>query len=124
MSLIIEEYTRKPFNIEAVQVTRENMEEVAKWCGGVVQLDAKNKRYIKVDVNLPLTEKQTKAYLDDWVLKSDNRGKGRFKVYTHKAFVHCFDKIEKDFQQDELPLDVKPAPKIHMPAGYPEPSTR
>ena len=34
MTLKIEHYTRKPFPVEAVQVTEENLNEVAESCGG------------------------------------------------------------------------------------------
>lgn len=121
MSIVTETYTRKPFSIEAVRVTEENMEDVAKWCGGEIH-KYNGKRFIKVDVARPLTEKQTKAFAGDWVL----RVKTSFKVYQHKAFVSNFDKVvsvEDTDTQDTLPFE-KPAPKIHMPANYPEPSTR
>lgn len=118
MSIVTEKYTRKPFSIDAIRVTEENLEEVAQWCGGEIH-KYNGKRFIKVDVNRPLTEKQTKAFAGDWVLKA---GTG-FKVYQHKAFQHCFDKVAEESKQDELPFE-KPVPKIHMPVGYPEPSNR
>jgi hypothetical protein len=119
MSVVTETYTRKPFEIEAVRVTEENMEDVAKWCGGEIHTSKEGKRYIKVDVTRPLNEKQTKAFAGDWTLKV----KASFKVYTHNAFSHCFDKgtIQTNYVPDnQLPLFE--APKV--PKGYPEPSTR
>ena len=124
VSIVTETYTRKPFEIQAVRVTEENMEDVAKWCGGEILTTEAGKRYIKVDVTRPLNEKQTKAFAGDWALKV----KSSIKVYTHKAFTHCFDKgtIEKNYVPSQLPLfdEPRPAPQIHMPKGYPEPSTR
>lgn len=133
MSIVTETYTRKPFEVEAVRVTEQNMEEVAEWCGGFIpEVSEGAKRYIKVDVVRPLNEKQTKAFPGDWVLKVRNT----FKVYQAKPFTHCFDRgtIETNYlpggvtktdpNQDAL-FDVRPTPKIHtLPQGYPEPSTR
>lgn len=119
MSIVTETYTRKPFEIEAIRVTDENMEDVAKWCGGEIQTTEIGKRYIKVDVIRPLNEKQTKAFVGDWALKV----KTSFKIYKHTAFLHCFDK--GTLQENYVPnaqLPLFDAPK--MPVGYPEPSTR
>lgn len=116
MSIVTEKYTRKPFEIEAIRVTEDNMEDVAQWCGGEIHKTEVGKRYIKVDVIRPLTEKQTKAFAGDWVLKNES-GKNGFKVYQHKAFINCFQKILEA-------VESKPEPKIYVPAGYPEPSTR
>lgn len=125
MSIVTEKYTRKPFPIEAIKVTDENMEDVAKWCGGEIHTQ-NDKRFIKVDVNRPLTEKQTKAFVGDWVLKARQKvSNSGFKVYTEKAFVHCFDRDEEALETvGQEALFDKPAPKIHVPANYPEPSTR
>jgi hypothetical protein len=95
--LNIETYVRKPFTVYAVQVTADNVEAVAAWCGG--ELDTKpatpkfpETRYVKVPVKRPLTHRQTLAYPGDWVL--DN-GTG-FKVYTQNAFAKSFDKTETE----------------------------
>lgn len=87
----IKKYNRKSFTVEAVQVKPENIEEVAKWCGGEVRNDGSkegtlSRDHIKVQVLNPLGEKQTQAYLGDWVLKS---GKN-FKVYTNRSFFKNF----------------------------------
>jgi hypothetical protein len=81
-------YARKPFEVDAVQVTAENIDAIAKWCQGEVQMDGENK-YIKVRVARVLNERQTKAYVGDWVLYA---GAG-YKVYTEKAFKKSFDTI-------------------------------
>jgi hypothetical protein len=81
-SLKFENYTRKPFTVQAVQVTEDNLNTVAEWCGGEVQTLSNNVKFIKVDVSRPITTRQTRAFLGDWVLYA---GRG-FKVYTEKAF--------------------------------------
>lgn len=81
-SLKTEKYTRKPFTVEAVQVTSENFNAVAEWCGGEVQSLSDGASFIKVDVSRPITTRQTRAFPGDWVLFAGRN----FKVYTEKAF--------------------------------------
>jgi len=90
MDLEVQTFVRKPFSVEAVQVTDENMDAVAKWCQGDVRTADKGDPFIKVRVHNPLTDRQTKAFVGDWVLYA---GKG-YKVYTDKAFERSFDPKE------------------------------
>lgn len=88
-------YARKPFQVDAVQVTAENINEVAEWCQGEVLTSQPQERdtaepYIKVRVHRALNERQTKAFVGDWVLYA---GLG-YKVYTDKAFGKSFKPLE------------------------------
>lgn len=85
-------YARKPFEVEASEVTAENMDVIAKWCGGEVRVSDSGFKFIKVHVRRALNERQTRAYIGDYVLAA---GTG-FKVYTAKAFLSSFDKVEAD----------------------------
>lgn len=92
MALEIKTFRRRPLFVEAVTVTAENMAEVAAWCGGKVKTDdsdepTKGQQYIKVKVKRPLNDRQTRAYVDDKVLKANVS----FKVYTPKAFEVSFE---------------------------------
>jgi hypothetical protein len=92
-----EKFARKPFVVDAFQVTEENAEAVAKWCLGEVRKTRQGDNgefvlYVKVRVLRPLNERQTKAYIGDWVLHS---GAG-FKVYTGKAFESTFERAHDD----------------------------
>lgn len=91
-------YARKPFDVDAVQVTAENMDAVAKWCQGEVQTDG-DQKFIKVRVARVLNERQTKAYVGDWVLYA---GAG-YKVYTEKAFKKSFDVKGNEQLEIKLP---------------------
>jgi len=86
------QYVRKPFNIDAVRVTAENIQEVARWVDSEVRNDQRDGQYVKVRVHNPRNEKQTKAYVGDWVLYA---GTG-YKVYTNKAFLKDFDKVSDE----------------------------
>lgn len=80
-------YIRKPFAVDGIQVTAENMADVAAWCDGEIQSDYNSTSFIKVKVQRVLNERQTQAYVGDWVLSA---GTG-FKVYTEKAFRNSFE---------------------------------
>lgn len=119
MTIQTTKFARKPFYVDAVQVTADNMEEVALWCqGDVYTKEARRgsddqERYIKVRVHRAMNERQTEAYIGDWVLYA---GTG-FKVYTPRAFEKSFEKVHKlsKAQADEAgihpPIEKKPAEK-------------
>lgn len=86
----IKKLSRKPFSVDAVQVTDANMEEVAEWCNGEIRSN-EDGRYIKVKVRYPLNDRQTQAFASDWVLVS-RRG---YKVYTDSAIGHSFEDFEE-----------------------------
>lgn len=89
--LYIKTYGRKEYTVDGVQVTLENMHDVAKWCGGEVFLEEIKDvptPFVKVPVHRPLNEKQTKAYVASYVLQSPTG----FKVYTERA-------MEKNFEE-------------------------
>jgi hypothetical protein len=75
-------YASKPSFVEAVQVTQDNMLEVASWCGGDVRTPADGKPYIQVKVKRPHNPRQTQGYVGDWVLRRNTN----WHVYTDKAF--------------------------------------
>jgi hypothetical protein len=95
-----EKYKRKPIYVEAIRVTEDNFVEVAAWCQGSIvrgdgvvskdlsQLREVKTKFIKVRVINPQRERQTKAFVGDWVLYSDYQG---YKVYTEGAFRNSFD---------------------------------
>lgn len=103
MPVTTQKFVRKPLYVDAVQVTVENLADISDWCQGEVRnyndspLDpesAKNvalERYIHVRVHNPKNQRQTKAFVGDWILYTE-RG---YKVYTQKAFRNSFDKVEE-----------------------------
>lgn len=87
-------YARRPFTVQAVRVTENNIGTVASWCGGEVHSSrfakdgrVSNKSFIKVLVQRPMNEKQTQAFVGDWVLRHSD---GSWKVYIDKAFQAIF----------------------------------
>ena len=97
MSIQTQEYARKPLLVQAVQVTEENMADVAEWCGGEVRTapekaDSPAGNYIHVKVFRALDQRLTKAFVNDWVLFANNG----YKVFTPKAFSAGFDLVQAD----------------------------
>lgn len=97
------QYTRKPFNVDAIQVTAENMADVAAWCMGEIrQVTQKGTNrstdYILVRVLRPLTPRQTQAFVGDWILYA---GTG-YKVYPNEAFLKNFDPYPTPLELDKV----------------------
>lgn len=79
----IEKFVRRSFAVKGVQVTVENINEVAAWAEGAVVSDPlDNPIFIKINVKHALNERQTQAHVGDWVLST----KKGYKVYTDRAF--------------------------------------
>jgi hypothetical protein len=84
---------RQPFFVTGYQVTEENMESIATWCQGHIIVDGRA-RFIRVPVDRPSSVRQTKAYVDSWVLLSLNdRGERTFKVYSTEWLEKQFVKV-------------------------------
>ena len=86
MPLVTESFAHTPLFVDAVQVTDENMAELAVWCDGTQATNELGLFYVKVNVIRPLRTRQTMAFAGDWVLRT-NTG---FKVYTNNAFKKSF----------------------------------
>lgn len=110
---ITEKYVRKPLYVDAVQVTKENFIDVARWCFGeivpnnpdtdlqVLEDPNPDECHIHVRVHNPKNAKQTQAHVGDWILYTE-RG---YKVYTTKAFLANFDKVKTGAEEvQELPV--------------------
>jgi len=103
MNIVTGKFTRKTFNVEAIQVTAENMQEVAEWCGGTLK-DARDLPryntsttavwYIRVPVVLSKakTYRPNQAFISSWVVKT---GQG-FSVYTKKGFGVSFQPTDEN----------------------------
>jgi hypothetical protein len=94
-NLEIRDYYRKRFPVKVVEVTPDNMQDVAQWCNGKIKekqiLGGKGTmKFIKVDVFRPLNTRQSEAYVGDFVLYHRNG----YKVYTPNAFHESFELAE------------------------------
>lgn len=105
-------FVRKPFVVEAVQVTQQNMRDLSRWCRGRIHtVDAgtvggtpgTKVKCINVPVKRPLSERQTQALVGDWVV---TQGSGH-KVYTPKAFAGSFDRVDEKVEVPEVEKEPK-----------------
>lgn len=90
----IAKFSRRPFEVRAVQVTFNNAAEVAKWAKGrVVETPL---RLMNTDARIPSVEIDGEgkshgqvftALVGDWIVKMRNT----FRVYKHKVFINTFD---------------------------------
>lgn len=126
MSVQPTKYVRKAFAVEAVEVTRDNVEEVAEWCGGEVKTSPgkggrRQQQFVKVPVKNPLNDRQTRAYPGDWVLSA---GAG-FKVYTQKAFSASFEEqSDRMFEVVERMEERAAQEEKLFDEGFTEPEVR
>lgn len=97
MSLEIQKYQKKPFVVDAIQVTDDNMAEVAQWCQGEICSNESDGSYIFVRVHNPMNERQTKAFAGDWVLYA---GRG-YKVYRDRAMKSTFELVPELEEEEE-----------------------
>lgn len=88
MSIALSAYQRKSFTVEAVQVTQENMREVAKWCGGTIAQTPDKKFYVALNVANNGPRRIFRAYMGYWVVLAMG---GRFMVYPDKSFNATFE---------------------------------
>lgn len=80
-------YIRKPLLVEGVQVSANNMVEVADWCGGEITSTPSKRAFIKLQIKPSPMTRQSMAFAGDWVLKSDMG----FKIYSKRAFERTFE---------------------------------
>lgn len=118
MALKIQKFQRKPFPVEGVRVTEKNMEAVAEWAGGKIKESAKGVKHVFIDTHRPMTERQTMAFVGDWILYAD-RG---FKIYTQNAFSRNFELVKAgtgsehaDFEP--MPEKDEPIPEVDLQAA-------
>lgn len=108
----IQKFVRRPFAVRGVQVTEENMEEVASWCGGKIQYDPLDAPiYIEVNVKHALNDRQRQAYVGDYVLST----KKGFKVYLERAFhtnFKAFDEVAEGVKTNIVQFNITNEP-IH-----------
>lgn len=83
VSLDLQQFVHKPFQVQAIRVTEENLQTVETWCGGNIQTHPKTgNKFIKVAIYRPISMRQTMAFVGDWILQSPTG----FRVYPDVAF--------------------------------------
>lgn len=86
-------FTRKPFEVDAIQVTEGNIDLVATWCEGEVKEAGEDQkpsgRYIQLKITKTLRRKRhTQAFVGDWVTRAVG---GHFRGFSDGAFRKTFE---------------------------------
>lgn len=92
----IKQFTRKPFPVNAIQVTLQNVDDVAKWSGGTVELRPTKMMGTYTDLPVILLQgqgenrgKDFEAALGCWIVEL----KGSFRSYKPQQFEASFDEF-------------------------------
>lgn len=83
-----ETWARNSFNAECVQITEENIQSVANWCGGEIGFTSRSKPYVRFEAIPRVVKTKVNAHIGDWVIFVD----GVFKHYRHLPFLRAFSK--------------------------------
>lgn len=100
MSLNTQQYMKKPENLEVIELTKDNVEEVARWCGGTLS----SVRNIMNETNCPLPHMLQipsvhggiDAELGTFVVR--NSETGRFSVMTQEHLEREY--VRRGLRQD------------------------
>lgn len=81
---VVQTWTRKSFDVEAVRLTEENLSEAAEWCNGTVSrsLDHGNRQCVYFMSVAYGKTRATKAFAGHWIVKIDHT----FKHYRDESF--------------------------------------
>ena len=69
MPVVVQLFTRNPFDVQAVQVSDENIDEIAAWCNGTVENRPKS-RCIKLEIPDAKSSVRQHSFPGDWLLLS------------------------------------------------------
>lgn len=105
--------------VTAVQVTEENMVELAGWAKGDVKTEQhgdKTVPYVKINVQRMSNPRFGKAYVGDWLVGM-GKAKMTFRVYSNDAFHNSFDSLYDTGTPifDEIYTELKKAQALQIP---------
>lgn len=124
--MIIDTYTRIPNRVQAVQLTPENVEDVANWCGGKV--DRIEKPGDPSDVRIQLFVPNISGLLTADVSRKPfivKESDGRFWIRDANAFLGEYEKptrtreMVKEVREDDMLVTPKLTPHYVTRGAYP-----
>ena len=101
------EFVRKPFIVEAMEITKENITEVAKYIGDIEETDD-GQKFIRVDKNL--VPNVTRVYPGFYMTRMGDY----IRCYSRRVFFEQFTPLTGDIQKWVTFLE-KTTP---IPRGY------
>jgi hypothetical protein len=94
------EFVRKPFRVEAAQITEENFDEVASLIGTRVGKTRSGDRFIVLDRRI--IPQGTKAWVGWWVTKMGDY----YRCYPRKPFADQFEEMTSEWDDILKPLEA------------------
>lgn len=120
MSVVTETWTKNQFDVECVQVTEENIIDVAERCKGEIKYTSNSKRYVRIEVTPNTKPMIVNVHIGDWVLFFEDR----FKHYKDPAFKNAYSKKRSlrpdvlDVLQTALSVKCSPGEERDAVAEY------
>lgn len=123
----IEIWERNSFEVEAVQVTSQNIGAVALWTEGEVcrQQTHNGRWYVLVDTVEYNRLKQTKVFVGDWVIKVQNQFKhyrnDSLRLAYHKKLTDREEQIREVVSQAlTVDIEISSVPYDDLVKGFTE----
>lgn len=100
---LTEKWYRNSFEVDVVRVTKQNMAEVAEWCGGTIHKDLRREipeLYIALEKTEYNKIRISRVYIGDRVLLVN----GIFKNYRNEKFLKSFNRNPEKRREEVLAL--------------------
>lgn len=92
MDLEFTEFVRKPFVVEAIEITKENLEDIAKFVGTIRQRED-GTPYIQVDRRL--IPNVDRVFVGFWMTKMG----GNIRCYSKRVFSGQFTEVKPEIRE-------------------------
>lgn len=89
-------FTRRPFTVEAVEITAENIGELAELVGDVREPEDGGDPYIALDRRI--VPNMRKAYIGWWVTRMDDN----LRCYAPQIFTEQFEEVYETISLNDL----------------------
>ena len=93
----MEQYRTRGVTVEAVQLTAENVQEVADWCGGFIvkEQDSVDRTKFYAGINVPLPHGRERLSEGQFLVKNGDA----FEIWGETVFTARFERFEFDFNE-------------------------
>lgn len=84
-------FKRKVNSVEAVQVTEDNVFDLARWCGGIADVNTRSLYSHENKLIYPTLEGSKYAMYGVWLIKDES---GRFSTLSDEEFKERFEYVK------------------------------
>lgn len=93
-------FVRKPFTVEAVEVTEDNIDDIAKMCG-TIETNEDGQKFIKT--NKEIVKTVTRVYIGFWMTKNGSS----IRFYSRRIFNQQFIPSTPDIVESVKFIEAK-----------------